>query len=384
MAYDFDAVVERRSGDSYKWNIYAGRDVIPMPVADMDFKAPPAVIAALQERLDHGVFGYADATPAVFEAIGEMLFADYGWSIDPSWLVWSPGLEVALNVFCRLAASPRARVMCSTPIYPPFLSAPRNTGRKLDAVPLSLDSDGYRFDAAAVDAAMTPETELFMACNPQNPSGHVMTRGELESLAQVCLKHDLLICSDEIHCGLVLDADKHHIPLATLSPEVAKRTITLMSPSKTYNLAGLMWAFAIIPDAGLRRRFKRAARGIITEVNAFGYAACVAAYRDSQDWHNGLLDYLRGNRDLVESVVGDLPGMWMPHVEATYLAWLDCRGATLSDDPVGGFERAGIGLSDGSHFGAPGFVRLNFGCPRSVLKEGLQRIRNALSSTEGL
>ena len=378
MDFDFDQVIDRRGGDSYKWNLYAGRDVIPMPVADMDFKAPPAVLAALHERVDHGVFGYAQASPQVVASITGMLSRNYGWEIDPSWLVWLPGLEVGLNVVCRLPTSPSAEILCSTPIYPPFLAAPRNAGRTLVMVPLSCEDHRYRFDAAAFEAAITPEAELVLACNPQNPTGRVMTRPELEALAEISLRHDLTICSDEIHCGLVLDEDKPHIPLATVSPEVASRTITLMAPSKTYNLAGLMWAYAIIPDDSLRRRFTRAARGIVTELNAFGYVACLAAYRDSADWHAALLDYLRGNRDRVESAVAEMPGIRMPHIEATYLAWLDCRNADLGDDPVAALEEAGVGLSDGRWFGAPGFVRLNFGCPRSVLEAGLQRIKRAL------
>jgi cystathionine beta-lyase len=379
MQFDFDEVIDRRGGDSYKWNLYAGRDVIPMPVADMDFKAAPAVLAAIQKRVEHGVFGYAQHTSEVFEAIGNRLVTDYGWEIDPEWIVWLPGLEVGLNVVSRLPDETEGRILCPTPIYPPFLSAPRNAGRALDTVPLVRNATGYGFDLTAFEDAITPETELMLMCNPHNPSGRVMSRAELEGMADLCLKHNLTVCSDEIHCGLVLDEDRQHIPLCTLSPEIAARTITFMSPSKTYNLAGLMWAYAIIPDAGLRRRFKRAARGIVTELNVFGFPACVAAYRDSGDWHAALLDYLRANRDLVESTVAELPGVWMPHLEATYLAWLDVRGTTLGDDPVAALEAAGIGLSDGHFFGHPGYVRLNFACPRSVLSEGLQRFKAALS-----
>ena len=379
MHFDFDQVIDRRGGDSYKWNLYAGCDVIPMPVADMDFKAPPAVLKAFHRRVDHGVFGYADATPEVIDAIGNHLTTNYGWDIDPSWLVWLPGLEVGLNIVCRLPESAEAQVLSGVPIYPPFLSAPKNAGRELVTVPLSLEGREYRFDAEALERSVLPESEVFLACNPQNPTGRVMTRAELESLADVCLRHNLTICSDEIHCGLLLDAHTQHIPLATLSPEVASRTITLMSPSKTYNLAGLMWAFAIIPDDSLRRRFKRVARGIVTELNAFGYVACLAAYRDSADWHAALIDYLRANRDEVEAAVAQMPGVWVPHVEATYLAWLDCRDAGLGDNPVAAFEAAGVGLSDGRWFGAPGFVRLNFGCPRSVLEDGLRRITQAVA-----
>jgi cystathionine beta-lyase len=378
MHFDFDEIVDRGNGDSYKWNIYAGRDVIPMPVADMDFKASPAVLDALHKRVDHGVFGYAEATHEVTDVIAQMLAAHYGWEIDPAWLVWLPGLEVGLNIVSRLPADD-GQVLCNTPVYPPFLTAPRNAGRELITVPLACDHGRYGFDADAVEAALTPRSEVFLACNPQNPTGRVMTRAELEALAELALRHDLILCSDEIHCGLVLDSEKQHIPLATLSPEIAARTITLMSPSKTYNLAGLMWAYAIIPGNGLRGRFKRAARGIVTELNVFGYTACVAAYRDSRDWHSALIDYLRDNRDLVEATVAALPSVWMPHIEATYLAWIDCRESGLGNALMPTLEAAGIGLSDGCHFGAPGFARLNFGCPRPTLQAGLERLSSALA-----
>jgi len=210
--------------------------------------------------------------------------------------------------------------------------------------------------------------------------GRVMRRGEQEKLAEMCLRHDVLICSDEIHCDLVLEPELHHIPMATLSPEVSARTITLMSPSKAYNLAGLMWSFAVIQDEVLRRRFLRAARGIVTELNVFGYAGGEAAYRHGGDWHRELLRVLRRNRDLVRETVAGLAGLWMPQIEATYLAWIDCRGRKFPCEPSLHFEKNGLGLSHGVAFGARGFVRLNYGCPLPTLQEGLRRFREIVEA----
>lgn len=210
-----------------------------------------------------------------------------------------------------------------------------------------------------------------------DPTGRVFTEGELGRLADLCRRHDLVLCSDEIHCDLVLEPNREHLPTAALDADVAARTITLMAPSKTFNLPGLNCAYAIIPDAALRRRFQRAMAGIVPYVNLFGYVGALAAYRDSGDWHDALLDYLRINRTLVAESVAAMPGLRSAPGEATYLTWIDARGAGL-DDPAGFFERAGVGLSDGREFGAPGFVRLNFGCPRSVLQEGLERMRKAV------
>lgn len=377
MDPDFDRVIERRGTDSYKWRRYAGRDVIPLWVADMDFAAPDVVLDAIRRRVDHGVLGYASPTESVIEAVMAMLERQYGWRIEAEWLVWTPGLEVALNVACRLLDAEREAVLSPVPAYPPFLQAPRFTGRMLRTHPLVDDGQRYGFDMEGLHHAFDPLTRLFMFCHPQNPTGRAWTRPELEQVAAVCLRQPGYICSDEIHAGLVLEPDRPHIPLACLSAEVAARTITLISPSKTFNLAGLMCAVAIIPNRVLRQEFQRASRGIITELNAVGYVACEAAYRHGDDWQRALLAYLRENRDLVEREVATMPGLVMRHVEATYLAWIDCRG-TGRQQPAAHFEAAGVGLSDGALFGAPGFVRLNFGCPRATLREGLARMRRAL------
>jgi len=374
---DFSIPVERRDTASMKWDKYKGRNIIPLWVADMDFCSPPAVIDALQQRIAHGVFGYTIPPESLNTIVVKMLHADYGWEIEPQWLVWLPGLVTGLNVACRAVGEDNDDVMTAVPVYPPFLTAPENSRRRLVKVPLQEKDNQWTFDFDRLESAITPATRLFLLCNPHNPVGRVFSRDELMALAMICEKHDVIICSDEIHCGLLLDEEKTHLPTSTLDPEVAKRTITLMSPSKTFNLPGLGCAFAVIPDEKLRRRFVQAKSGIVPLVNALGFAAAEAAYRDCADWHAGLLEYLRGNRDTVARAITDMPLLSMAPLEATYLAWIDLRSADLPN-PVRFFEDAGVGLQDGIEFGGPGFVRLNFGCRRHLLEEALDRMKSAM------
>jgi cystathionine beta-lyase len=377
--FDFDRLIERHGTASEKWDRYRGRDIIPLWLADMDFRSPPAVMAALHRRVDHGVFGYTAAPPALTEVVRSMLLTTYGWEVQPEWLVWLPGLVTGLHVICRAAAAPGEEVLTAIPVYPPFLTAPRLSGRPLITVPLISDGGRWTFDFEQLESLITPRTRLFLLCNPHNPVGRVYTRKELTRLAVLCEKHDLIICSDEIHCGLVLDPDKAHIPLATLSPGLARRTVTFMSPSKTFNLPGLGCAFAIIPDSQLRARFCRTRAGIVPGVNLLGYTAALAAYRDGARWQAALLSYLRANRELVSRAVNRMAGFAMSHVEATYLGWIDTRASGLTA-PGPFFAKAGVGLADGAAFGGPGFLRLSFASPRSLLNEALSRMSRALES----
>jgi cystathionine beta-lyase len=375
--FDFSLPVERQNTASMKWDKYKGRDIIPLWVADMDFCSPPAVIEALQQRIAHGVFGYTVAPESLKTVVIEKLAADFSWSIQPEWLVWLPGLVTGFNVACRAVGEDNDEVMTAVPVYPHFLTAPQNSRRRLIKVPLQETDDHWRFDFDRLEKAITPRTRLFLLCNPHNPVGRVFSRDELTTLAGICEKHDMVICSDEIHCELILDSDKTHHPTATLDAAVPDRTITLMSPSKTFNLPGLGCAFAVISEKKLRRRFIKAAAGIVPHVNALGYTAAEAAYRECADWHAALLEYLRGNRDAVALAIADMPRLSMAPVEATYLAWIDVRKADLPD-AVRFFEDAGVGLQDGIEFGAAGFVRLNFGCPRPLLKTALDRMASAI------
>jgi cystathionine beta-lyase len=384
MTYDFDTVIDRRGTNSQKWLKYAGRDVLPLWVADMDFRAPPEVVAALQAHLDHGVFGYAQPLPSTIEAVLAALHARHGWKIDPAWLVWLPGLVVGLNVTVRAFVQPGEAVLCNTPVYPPFMTAPAHQGRSVTTVPLALDTAARRWeiDWEALESAVRPQTRLFFLCNPHNPIARVFCRDELARLAEFCLRHHLLLCSDEIHCDLILD-QLPHVPTGTLGGEIARHTITLIAPSKTYNLPGLGTSLAIIPDPELRTRFVRASNGIVAEVNCLGYTACEAAYRHGEPWREALLAYLRGNRDfLLDHVERELPGLRVEApIEATYLAWINIAALGLKD-PVVYFEHHGVGLSDGRHFGANSgaYLRLNFGCPRATLAEALVRMKRAVAA----
>ncbi len=382
MTFDFDTPAQRAGTDSQKWQKYAGRDVLPLWVADMDFASPPAIVEALHRRVDHGIFGYARPVKSQTDAIVAAMARNYGWTIDPAWLVWLPGLVVGLNVTAQAFAQPGDEVLSLSPVYPPFMTAPKNSGRVSVTVPFVLRDGAWTIDWEALERAVTPRTKMFFLCNPHNPLGRVWRRDELARLAEFCLRHDLLLCSDEIHCDLILDPALPHIPTGTLGAEIAKRTITLMAPSKTYNVPGLGTSLAIIPDATLRTQFVRATAGIVAEVNTLGYTACEAAYRDSEPWRQALLAYLRGNRDfLLDFVAREMPGVHVEApIEATYLAWLNVSALGLAD-PVAHFEKHGVGLSDGAYFGARKgtHVRLNFGCPRATLAAALRRMKSALA-----
>lgn len=269
-------------------------------------------------------------------------------------------------------------VLTFTPVYPPFMSAPTLTGRTTVKVPLQLADGRWVADLETLERSVTPRTKLLLLCSPHNPVGRAWTREELQQFADFAERHDLVIGSDDIHAGLILDGGVRHVPIATLSPDTARRTITLLAPSKTYNIPGLGCSFAVIVDPALRKRFIKAAGRIVPHVNLLGYTAAEAAYRHGEEWRQALLNYLRGNRDLLMREVNALPGLSMTHVEATYLAWIDARQSGI-DSPGAYFEGHGVGLSDGGDFGAPGFVRLNFGCRRALLVEAISRLRSALT-----
>jgi cystathionine beta-lyase len=382
MNFDFDAPVERAGTDSLKWGKYPA-GVLPLWVADMDFAVPPAVVDALNERVGHGVFGYNQPTQGQVDAVVGYLARKFDWTIDPDWIVWLPGLVSGLNVACRAVGEADDAVFTATPIYPPFLSAPRYSGRRVVSVPLLRDSTGWLWDFPAVDGVLrSSRAKLFLLCHPHNPTGRVWNEDELWQLALLAEKHQLVVCSDEIHNGLVLSPFCSHRPFATLSPEIAARTITLMAPSKTFNIPGLGCAFAVIPDPDLRRGFNDAMRGIVPHVNSLGLVATEAALRCCDDWQAALLDYLRGNARAVERAVGELPALDMRPIEATYLAWIDARDFAAGrgiGNPARWLEQQGLGLSDGADFGAPGYVRLNFGTRRALLDEALARLERAMA-----
>ncbi len=343
----------------------------------MDFACAPAIVEALHQRVDHGIFGYSNPPASLVDATIAHLQSEYGWKVEPDWIVWLPGLVVGLNVVCRAFGREGADVLTAVPIYPPFLSAPVNGARNAVRVQM-IESNGiWRWDMDALERAITPSSRLLLLCNPHNPVGRVFSRDELQAIADVCVRHNLVLCSDEIHSGLILDADKRHIPVATLGDEIAQRTVTLMSASKTFNLPALGCAYAISANPELRSKLRKAMAGIVHHVGLMGYVATEAAYRQAKQWQIALLDYLRTNRDLVEREVSKMSGLRIWHAEATYLSWIDARALGASD-PLKFFNDAGVGLHDGTPFGAPGFLRLNFACPRPLLEKALARMSGAV------
>ncbi|MDR1350145.1 MAG: PatB family C-S lyase [Zoogloeaceae bacterium] len=389
MDADFHHPPDRRGSDSVKWGKYAGRDILPLWVADMDFAAPPAVRAALEKRVAHGVFGYGAPWPALTDSILAYLENAYDWRVEAAWLVWLPGLVTGINVAARsvcAGANDAAGVLTNIPVYPPFLAAPKHGAQPLRTAALAQTDGRWTMDIAALEAACVPGTKLLLFCHPHNPVGRCWSRAELAQIADFAARHDLTVCSDEIHCDLILDADKRHLPFALLDAAAAARSITLMAPSKTFNIPGLACAFAIIPDAKLRQRFLRVMQGIVPHVNVLAFAACEAAFRDCAAWHQDLRGLLRQNRDRLEAVVAALPGLSMTHVEATYLAWIDARALahTLSLpealSPAAYFETRGLGFSDGADFGAPGWIRFNFGVSPELLERALARLRHAVEN----
>ena len=382
--YDFDAPIDRVHSpghDTIKWGRYAGRDILPMWVADMDFAAPPAVLEALHDRVAHGVFGYPHATAEVREAVLQHLSRDLGWHVDPDWLVWLPGLVTGLNVCSRAVGEPGDAVATAVPIYPPFMSAPRLSERVLQPIPLVRVGDEWQWDMEALAQLTMPQTRLLMLCNPHNPVGRVWRREELQALAELAEQRDWIICSDDIHCELLLEPGVRYSPIATLSPEIARRTITLLSPSKTYNIPGLGASFAVIPDPGLRRRVERVMAGIVSHINVLGYTAMAAAYRHGVPWRDAMRRYLRDSRDRLVAGIGAIPGLRVHSPEATYLAWIDASGLNLPTGRTAAqfFEAAGLGLSPGEDFmpGATDHVRLNFGCTRATLEKAIHRMAEA-------
>ena len=372
--FDFDAPVDRTGSWSKRWDAHAGTDVLALWVADSDFRTAPAVLEALEARVRHGVFGYTNPPPALREAIVERMRSRHGWSIDPSWIVFLPGVVPGLHLAVRNLSSPGKHVLVPRPVYQYLTIAAQAAARPHSHVPLVLEQGRWVLDLDALRRARRPDSRLFLLCNPQNPGGTVFRRSELERLA--ALTQDMIIVSDEIHCELVLEPGLEHVPIASLGPEISRRTVTLMSATKTFNFPAAGCAWAIIEDPALRQAFAADLEAhAVHGPSVFGYEATLAALRDGDAWLAAQIDYLRANRDLVEASIG-LP---MAHVEAGYLAWIDCAPLRIAD-PHAHFLAHGVALSPGTQFGAPGFVRLNFGTQRRRLQSALERMRAAVQA----
>ncbi len=375
---DFDRVIERRGTGSTKWERYPA-DVLPLWVADMDFASPPAVTEALRARAEHGICGYARVPESLVEAIRTYLLHSHGWHIQPEWLVFLPGAVPGLNLACRAIGAPGDEVMMVTPIYPPFRTAPGFQQRRMITVPSTVVDGRWRLPLEAMEAAVTADTRLLLFCHPHNPLGRVWSGAEIDGGRRVlpAPRPGALLRRDPLRPDPrrpAARAGRHR------ERGGAALTITIMSPSKTFNIPGLQFAFAVIGDAELRRRYLHAGDGFMESdyPGWFAIAGAEAAYRGGAAWRAELLEYLRGNRDLLERFVAEhWPRVRTTHVEATYLAWLDVRDLGLAD-PAQACLDAKVALSDGAAFGTPGFLRVNFGCPRSTLTEALRRLKDVL------
>lgn len=369
----FDKEIDRHNTQSIKWDVY-GEDVLPFWVADMDFLSPPEITDAICKRAKHGIYGYTRESKELTNLIVKRLWDLYSWKVSPEWIVYTPAVVSSINVFCQMMEGVHDEIACFSPVYYCLLDAPVNAGKKLLSIPLGEHNNRWKLDSEIFESKISKHTQGLLLCNPHNPVGRVFSKQELESVATVCNANDIFICSDEIHCDLILDKTKRHIPIASLDADTADRCVTLMSPGKIFNTPGLSFAFAIISNQGLRERFIRKSKGIVPFVNILGYEGAYAAYTKGEKWLTNLIDYLENNYNLLQAVVADIDGISIAPLEATYLAWIDIRNRP--DITAKSFLKNGIALSDGKIFGKEGFVRFNLASPVSMIEEGLKRFRN--------
>ena len=385
MTFDFDSRLERRKTESVKWLAY-DEDVIPMWVADMDFRSPEPVIEALKNRVEHGVFGYPAETPEMKGVVRDWVKNRYHWDIPEDSIIFLPGVVNGFNLASHAAAGPGREILYHTPAYPPFLSVADNSSSIQKEFELTRTMDGsYEIDFDQFEEKISRLTGMFLLCNPHNPTGRVFRRNELEKMAEICLRNGVIICSDEIHADFVFKGFEH-IPIASISPEIANNTITLIAPSKTFNIAGLGSAVGIVTNLEIKKQLIKNTKGLMSHTNVLGQVATVAAYSHGEPWLDALLSYLESNRDyLVDFVKDHLPGIEMGIPEGTFLGWLDCRQA-LNVSPSEFFLKNGrVALNEGERFGncGKGYVRINFGCPRTQLEEALKRMEKAIKDNSG-
>ena len=378
---DFDQLHDRRGTGSTKWDKYSDQSVLPLWVADMDFRSPDAVLEAISERVAHGIFGYSQPANTLKEQVCQHA-ANLNWQLKPHWVTWLQAVVPGLNMAARVIANQGGSLVLPTPIYHPFFDVSDHAQCEQVLVPGLLDGERWVLDFDALDQALgAPGDKMLMFCNPHNPLGRVYTRAELEQVAALVVRHNAVICSDEIHCDLIIDPKAQHVFIASLNEEIAARSITLMAPTKTYNMPGLNFAYAVIPNDDLRHRFAACRLGMQPSLSPLSLVAAQAAYRHGRPWLAALLTYLRGNAQAVYECVESLPNVSMTPVEATYLAWIDVSELGLKD-AAKHFEQYGLGLSDGEAFGDRNYLRLNFGCPRSRLLEALGRFAAAVSAND--
>ncbi|MXP50906.1 MalY/PatB family protein [Pantoea sp. SoEX] len=381
MIFDFDQQIERRYSDSIKWNKYKGKDIIPLWIADTDFKSPKCIIDAINNRVSHGVFGYGKKPTSLVNIFIDYVQKKFNWELKPEWIVVLPGVVSGLNLSVRAFTNEYERVITPIPIYPPFRKAAKLANRDQLNIPLVLQNRRWVLDMNIVKSKMNRKEKLFMLCNPQNPGGTVYRYEELIEQLTFAQQNNLIVCSDEIHCDLVLELDVKHIPFGSLNNDAEQRSITLMSPSKSFNIAGLGASIAIIPNKYLRNKFLQARQGIVPEVNIIALVAAEAAWLHGNQWLESLINYLRNNRNFLVSQINLMPKLSMVSPEATYLGWIDISHLEIQD-PITYFENYGLGFSSGLEFGNNNFIRFNFGCNRITLEKAIGRLKYALTKSD--
>ncbi|RKD29141.1 MalY/PatB family protein [Thermohalobacter berrensis] len=388
MSYNFDQIIERKNTNSAKWDglkdVFGKDDVLPMWVADMDFRCPQPIVDAIVKRAEHGIYGYPKRPVSYYESIIYWMKKRHNWDIKEEWISFSPGVVPALNMLIMALTNPGDKVVVQSPVYFPFFSAVKNNNRVLVNNELKLQNGNYVMDFERLEKQIDSKTKMLILCSPHNPVGRVWSREELKRLGEICLKNNIIIVSDEIHSDIVYSGYKH-TPIASISEELAKNTITCIAPSKTFNVAGLYTSVVIIPNKKLKDKYKNILERIhIGMGNIFGIEALEAGYRYGEEWLENLLKYLEGNIEYSINFINKrIPKIKAIRPEGTYLLWLDYRELKLSNKELKNLmvDKAKVGLSDGAMFGSggEGFQRMNIGCPREIIKEGLERIEKAIN-----
>lgn len=386
MKYDFDELVPRKGTNSYKWDTVKDEDVLPMWVADMDFRTAPAIVGALQKRVEHGIFGYTKVPPAYYEAVVNWFRRRHAWLIEKEWIVYTTGVVPAISAIVKALTVPGDRVLVQTPVYNCFFSSIRNNGCEAVANPLIYANGTYRIDYDDLERkAADPKVKLLLLCNPHNPVGRVWTRQELRRIGEICIRNRVLVVADEIHCELVF-LGHVYIPFASISEDFREHSVTCISPSKAFNLAGLQIANIVAADTDVRMKIDKAINiNEVCDVNPFGVEALIAAYNRGEDWLEELKHYLSVNYNYLRAYFDEyLPEFPVVMLEGTYLVWVDCRGVGLSSREITDIllEKEKVRVNPGSLYGeaGEGFIRLNIACPREKLIEGLNRLKRGLKS----
>lgn len=375
--FDFELPLNREDTGSIKWEKYSS-DIIPMWVADMEFATAPEIITAMKQRLDHPILGYTQASDQLVSTVNDYLVNRHGWTIDPNWLSWVPGVVPAVAA-CTNMIKPDEEILVFTPIYHPLLIIPNKYNRPRVDIPLSYIDGRWSINFDSFQNAITSKSRMLLLCSPHNPVGTMFTAQELRRIVEICAENNILVVSDEIHCDLVLHANKKHLPTGLIADDLGKHVITLMSPSKTFNLAGANCSFAVIPDPQLRKQFGEECMFTIPIMPTLSYTAAQAAYTHGWEWHQQLIQHLRGNLAYLRKEIAAMDYLWMDDTEATYLAWINTQDLPV-DDAYEFLLKAGVGLSPGAQFGDGNYQRLNFACSQAQLKTALVRIRDAIST----